>query len=556
MNEPALVWIVLAPLIGAGVALAGKLIPEVKNAARVLAAASLLPAAAMIVKAAGPVLSGQTLTYSLGGWPEPVGISLVMDGAAWISAALSIAIGIAVAVYSLAGKHHGADFFFFLMMAITGMMGVAVTGDLFTMFVLFEIIAVAVYVLIAWERTATGLAASFKYLMLSSTGILFFLLGIFLVYRETGVLSISMVAGTAGEPAAQTHVMHLALACLCVGIGVRTAFIPFHTWLPEAHAYAPHPISALLSGALIKVSLFAMIRIITAFSGQYLYGLLMWIGAATALLAVISALAQTDVKRLLAYHSISQLGYMLAVFGAASSIALTASFFHAVNHALFKSLLFLTVGAAVNRTQERNLFRMGKIGREMPVTAVAFFVGALSISGIPPFNGFASKALITQGMKGSPAYPLLWMTGFLTIASFIKLSRIFLPGAHGNAAGCSCEAPEAGSCAYRNRIPFIQTAVTTILALACIATGVFGERAAAFLGRMLAGSAGSIPSPFTRGNLLGTLPAILLGVAAYRLILTDGGRRLSTGIKAMAPGLRTVLVFFFAGLLAFAAAAY
>ncbi len=545
MTEGLLVWVLAAPLAGAAAALAGKLFRSLEPWAKIVSTASLAVSGAALALLAAPVMNGEVLSYELGSWPEPVGIALVLDGIGWVSAALTTVIAMAVAVFSLGRKRYTGGFFFFLMMLISGMYGVALTGDLFTMFVCFEIIAVSVYVLIAWEGTATGLAASLKYLILSTTGILFFLLGIFLVYRDLGVLSLSMIsdalAGAGG--ASNTRVMHLALASLCVGIGVRTAFIPFHTWLPEAHAYAPHPISAILSGALIKVSLFAMVRILLQFQGEYLFPLLMWIGGATALLAAVSAVAQSDAKRLLAYSSISQLGYMLAVFAAGSSIALTASFFHAVNHALFKALLFLTVGTAVTVTGERNLFRMPSLGRRMPLFAVAFFIGALSISGIPPFNGFASKVYITQGMKGSPAYPLLWITGILTIASFIKLSRIFLPGGiTGETKGLPGKA---------------QTAAVAALALGCVVTGVFGDGCARFLNGILYGKPLlNGQSVFSAGNLLKTLLPAALGVGMWRLVLTGAGAGASSRIRAMAPQLQVVLVFFLTGFLAFAAAAY
>ncbi len=547
MTENMLIWVLLSPLLGASAALAGKVLKPLEKLLCVLAASSLIIPAVILAGLSGPVMAGETLHYSLGGWPEPYGIALFMDGTAWISAALTCAIALAVALFSLGSGRYGSGFFFFLMMMVTGMFGVAITGDLFTMFVFFEIIAVAVYVLIAYEGTATGLAASLKYLLLSTTGILFFLLGIFLIYRDIGVLSISQVADALQSMggAANTPVMHLALACLCVGIGVRTAFIPFHTWLPEAHAYAPHPISAILSGAMIKVSFFAMVRIILQFGGEYLFGLLMWIGAITALTAVVSALAQSDVKRLLAYHSISQLGYILAVFGAGSSIALTASFFHALNHALFKSLLFLTAGAAVSYTGKRNLYQIKGLGRKMPVFAAAFFVGALAITGIPPFNGFASKAFITMGMKGSPAYPLLWITSVLTIASFIKLGRIFMP--EPNTEGAEGE-----------KLPgTLETATVVTLALACTATGIFGRQIAGFLHGMLYGSALiTAPRLFSWAGILKVMPSVILGTAAFGLVTTSRGKALSVKVKALAPQLRTVLVFFLAGFLAFAAVAW
>lgn len=551
MTENWLIWILLSPLFGAVAALLGKLLKPAERPLCVLGVLSLAVPAVILGLLLGPMAAGENLQYSLGGWAQPYGIALTLDGISWISSALTSLIAAAVALFALGNRKYGGRFFFFLLMMVAGMYAVALTGDLFTMFVGFEIIAVSVYVLIAYEGTATGLAASFKYLMLSTTGILFFLFGIFLIYRDIGILSISGISEALKSAGGvrNTHVMHLALASLCVGIGVRTAFIPFHTWLPEAHAYAPHPISALLSGAMIKISFFAMVRIILEFGGEYLFELLMWIGAVTALTAVISALAQNDVKRLLAYHSISQLGYILAVFGAGSALALTASFFHALNHALFKSLLFLTVGAAVSYTGERNLNRISSLGRRMPLFSMAFFAGALSISGIPPFNGFASKAFITEGMKGSSAYALLWVTSFLTIASFIKLGRIFLPGSSG----------ESGEAAENRRLPgTLETLSVAVLALLCLGTGVFGVPVAGFLHSMLYHGQTPLTSPrlFSSSKLLGVLPAVLLGIGAFRLVLTEPGKALSTRVKALAPELRVVLIFFFVGLLAFAAVAY
>ena len=549
VTESLLIWVVLCPLFGAAAALFGKLLKSLERILSWLAVVSIGVSAAVLVLLLKPLLSGGSLIYFLGGWPEPLGISLVMNGMAWISCALTAAIALAVALFSLGSGKYGARFFFFLLIMVGGMYGVALTGDIFTMFVCFEIVAVSVYVLIAYEGTEAGLAASLKYLILSTVGILFFLFGVFLVYRNTGVLSISGVSAALGSAGGtgNTRVMHLALASLCVGIGVRTAFIPFHTWLPEAHAYAPHPVSAILSGAMIKISFFAMVRIILRFQGQYLMELLTWIGAFTALAAVISALAQRDVKRLLAYHSISQLGYILAVFGAGSAVALTASFMHAVNHALFKSLLFLTVGAAVSYTGSRNVYDISGLGGRMPLFAAAYFVGPHSICGIPPFNGYASKAFITLGMKGSPAYLLLWTTSFLTIASFIKLSRIFLPASGGKVFHRSA-GPLPGK---------LEKLTVGALALACLGTGLFGIPVAEFLSGMLYGSStASLPSLFSPGSFIKTAPLLLLGYGVYRLISTGSGKEFSFRVRNLAPDLQMVLVFFFAGLLAFAAAAY
>jgi multicomponent Na+:H+ antiporter subunit D len=559
--------LIILPFFGSLIALLGKLLPWKKLAA-VVSVLSVPAAGTVLALQAPAILAGEVLVYEVGGWPAPFGIVLQMDGFAWFSSVLTLAVAVAVVIAAFARPGYGPQFCFFLLLLVAGMEMVVLTNDLFNMFVGFEIVAIAAYVLIAFERSADGLLASFKYLMLSSVGIIFFLFGVFLVYRDFGVLSMQSVQELlALDPGlADTTSIHLAVAALCVGIGVRTAFIPFHTWLPEAHAYAPHPISALLSGALIKVSFFALVRILWAFSGEYLYELLMWIGAATAFMAVVWALAQTDAKRLLAYHSVSQMGYVLAAFGAGAFASTTAASYHALNHALFKSLLFLAVGTAVRMTEERDLYAMPGLGRRAPVLALTFAVGALSIAGIPPFNGYASKQLISYALAGEPAYILVWLTGIGTVASFIKLSRIFRPAP-------STTVPDAGGREhvspgptdrhhdppdpYLSRPGFLIHVPTVFLAALCVATGVFSPFIAPVIHRLV-GAAGSLTMPpaYTAAKLGQTAVVVVLGVGLYVLVSATPGKRASAWIRRRSPQLRTVLIMFFLGLALFAAVAF
>ena len=559
----SIVLLVVLPFAGSLTALFGKLV----RAHRLLSVVSVSPLALMAVVLAlqtPEILDGGTIVYAMGGWPEPYGIALTMDGFGWLSSALVILISIMGALASFSGRRYGSSYFFFLMLMVAGMQMVVLTGDIFTMFVAFEIVAISAYVLIAYDRTDAGLLASLKYLLLSTLGILFFLFGIFLVYRDFGSLSLRIMAEMAAESQlADTTSVHLAVAALCVGIGVRTAFMPFHTWIPEAHAYAPHPVSALLSGVVIKISFFAMLRILATFQASYLNELLLWIGAVTALLAVIWALAQRDAKRLLAYHSISQMGYVLAAFGAASAVSLTAAFSHAMHHALFKSLLFLVAGTAVAMTGERNLYRMRPIGRQAPVLAVGFIVGALSISGLPPFNGFASKQLISYALHGHPAYALLWITAVGTTASFIKVSRIVLPSSGPDERPASGQRPP-------ERPGFAIHLPVVTLSLLCLATGLFARPVSLLLTKLLssttvatavaggeaAAMAGIPPGFFTPAKLLGSLPVLLLGVALYFGVTTTHGKQMAGRIERIMPELRTVLIYFVLGLGLFALAAY
>ena len=236
MSDPWVPLMLIFPLTGSVLALLGKFWKRGGLLFSSLGLSSCLGTLASLIATSGQVFSGEVLRYSLGGWSEPIGITLILDGFAWISVGLVSVISTLVGLFVLGDSEYRSGFFFYYLILTAGMTGVALTGDLFTMFVCFEIVAIAAYVLIAYEQTPTGLAASFKYLMLSAVGILFFLFGIFLIYRDLGTLSITGIAGRLKESEIlrDAPAMHLAMASLCVGIGVRTAFIPFHSWLPEA----------------------------------------------------------------------------------------------------------------------------------------------------------------------------------------------------------------------------------------------------------------------------------------------------------------------------------
>ena len=556
MTNTLLPLIVVLPLFGGAISLLGKIRKGhlLESAAMVFAIITIAGSTVILGMYGPAVISGESFMYALGGWPEPVGISMKLDGLAWVSSMVTLVVALPVGVAALSRRKYGPSFFFFLLLLIAGMLSVSLTGDLFTMFVSFEIVAIAAYVLIAYEKNDAGMVASIKYLILSSVGILFFLFGVFLIYRDLGILSIAGIGAALGDSPSMADApsIHLAVAALCVGIGVRTAFIPFHTWLPEAHAYAPHPISALLSGALIKVSLFALFRILIEFSASYLYDLLLWVGGATALLAVILALSQSDTKRLLAFHSVSQMGYVLAAFASARHISITASLSHAVFHALFKSLLFLAVGTAIQMTGERDLYSMRPVGRRAPLLAITFFMGALSIAGLPPFNGFASKAFVTSSISGSPVAVLIWITGAATIASFIKLSRVFLFSL-GNVK-------ETAAVGLHDRIarPGVLTSISMVfLGVLCVVTGVFAGPIAETIHDLTgSGPAPYLPALYSTNKLLSVGASVITGTVMYFLVISPAGKRLSAKIKTYAPDIRTVLLMFLFGLVGFAAMAY
>lgn len=208
----------------------------------------------LLLLIAPTIFSGGTFSYSLGGWEGPLGITLYMNGLAWLTSLIGMIIALLALIYTWGEKDYHPRFYFFFLLLIVGMQGVILTDDIFNMFVFFEILSISTYVLVAYFQTERAIRASFNYLLLSSLGAAFFLLGIGIIYQAGGVLSLEGIREVAIHLQNNSPSMFsLAVVCLVIGIGIKAAFIPLHTWLPNAHAYAPTPVSALLSAVMIKV---------------------------------------------------------------------------------------------------------------------------------------------------------------------------------------------------------------------------------------------------------------------------------------------------------------
>jgi multicomponent Na+:H+ antiporter subunit D len=321
---------------------------------------------------------------------------------------------------------------------VAGMNGVTLTGDLFNLFVFLEIASVASYALVAFGGEHEELEASFKYLVLASIGSTFILFAIALVYAGTGQLNMAAVAQAGAGPG---MVWVLATVFFIVGFGIKAAVVPFHPWLPDAHPSAPAPISAMLSGVLIKaLGIYALTRVLFNVIGvdRVLGGVLMTVGALSMTVGVFLAVGQWDLKRLLAYHSISQMGYVVLGIGmggtilaaggerATALLAMLGGLFHLANHSVFKSLLFLCSGSIEHGTGTRQLKEMGGLLERMPLTRATCTIASLSIAGVPPFNGFWSKLIIViaafrAGFIGLAAVTIL--VSFVTLVSFLKVLR-------------------------------------------------------------------------------------------------------------------------------------
>ncbi len=562
MTSDAILLFTVIPLFGSFIALIEKAIPSVK-VAKPIALGSFFLGSLLLGLLGKGIYEGAIYTTVVGGWPLGIGIGQQLDGLAWVALALTYLIYLPILLFSFSEGGYDSRFYFLLLLLQGGMAGIVLAYDVFNLFVFLEITGIAAYTLIAYQQKERALFAGFKYLMLSSLGITLFLLGVFLFYRETGTLQYNTLRdwGQTGSTLGGMWIPSLplgtsfALATILAGIGVRTAFLPY-TWLPDAHGFAPHPISASLSGVVIKVSFIVVWKLIVLLQLEGAREFLLWMGSAIALIGVLRALTQTDVKVLLAWHSVSQMGYIFAGFGAGNEVAVTGSLYHMVSHAFFKALLFLSVGTVILFTGERSIKKVSGMGRIFPFLSVLFTIGALSIMGVPPFVGYVSKSLIFEGLQDHPvSYWMLFAASVGTVASFTKLSLLF------RKSPMATEQTNANPHSLSLHVwPFRNGYLgMSLLAMFCIAGGILGTYGIQFfstilLGEGIVGSFGTLAKPsgflwMRWEEYVKTSITLALGYGVYRFIVSKRGKALQEWANRMRISFDNQLVLLLSGLL-------
>lgn len=375
---------------------------------------------------------GKTGVYNMGAWKIPLGIVLVLDGLSGPIILILNLISFLCVLFSFnyMDMYSGREKYYSLfLIMVAGMNGVVLTGDIFNLFVFLEIASVASYALVGFGTMRQELEASFKYLVLSSIGAAFILLGIAMVYSQTRNLNMAYISKIlSGSQIPST--IFLALGLFTIGFAIKSALVPFHAWLPDAHPSAPAPISSMLSGVLIKtVGIYALVRIgynVLGMNMSVLPDILRVLGVLSLMIGVLLALGQWDFKRLLAFHSVSQMGYIALGFGIATPLGIIGGLFHLLNHSVFKSLLFLNSGAVYYSADTRDLKQMGGISSRMPVTGTTSMIASMSIAGVPPFNGFWSKLFIVIAcIQAGYIWLAFWavLGSIFTLASFLKVQR-------------------------------------------------------------------------------------------------------------------------------------
>jgi proton-translocating NADH-quinone oxidoreductase chain N len=337
------------------------------------------------------------INVSLGGFLPPFCINLVAGPVAIIFVALIALVGLLVSIYAWDYIKEGAKekYHIIYLLLLIGATGVVLTGDIFNLFVFFEILCISSYSLVAYYSDKAGTESAIKYLIQGSVGSAFILIGIGLLYGQFGTLNMADIAN-------QIHSIHsisifLPLVLLITGFGIEAAIFPLNAWLPDAHSSAPSSISAVLSGIAIEVGLYAVVRIVfTIFGASSLLMFFLYLGVLTLLIGEICAFSQDNIKRMLAYSSIGQIGLIVFALSINTTYGVAGGLFQLVNHTLSKALLFLAVGYMIYRSGSMNISSFEGMGKKMPYTSFAFTIGAFSLVGLPPFIGFPSKFMIVK----------------------------------------------------------------------------------------------------------------------------------------------------------------
>ncbi|NJE85378.1 cation:proton antiporter [Thermococcus sp. CX2] len=391
--------------------------------------------------------SSKPLIYTFGGWAAPVGIIYEVDRMSALFALVTAALMFLIAIYSYRYLEHeeGLEWYYTLYLGLeAGLLGVLLTGDAFNLFVMIEVTSIAAYALVMFYRDrGDSICAGLKYAFIGALGTTMYFLALGALYGAFGTLNMAnlsaLIHGLSFPIAGTTYgniaiASGVALALATWAFLIKAAIAPNHFWLPEAHPAAPSPISAVLSGLVVNVGIYALIRFLyTVYGGEVsgslggvihtLSVILIVLGAVSALFGALMMNVQRDVKKLIAYSTVMHMGYLAMAVGVGTQLALQAAAFHIINHAIAKALLFLAAGAFIHAVGSRDISDLAGLGRQMPVATFGLAIATLSLVGIPPFNVFFSKLLLFNAfMEESPALALvLVLSSVIALVAYVRV---------------------------------------------------------------------------------------------------------------------------------------
>jgi multicomponent Na+:H+ antiporter subunit D len=380
------------------------------------------------------VADGSIISYAIGSWPPPWGIEYRIDSVNAFLLTLVSAIASVVVIYSresvAAEVPRELHYLFYAMFALclAGLLGIAATGDAFNLFVFLEISSLSSYVLIALGRDRRALMASYQYLVMGTIGATFYVIGVGLLYLITGTLNLADMASRL--PAiTETRPVLAALAFITVGVSLKLALFPLHLWLPNAYAYAPSAVTAFLAATATKVSIYVLLRFYYSVFGESavfaalpMGKILLVLSLAAMFVASTVAIFQHDIKRMFAYSSVAQIGYITLGVSLDSATGLTAGIVHLFNHALTKGALFLLLGSFALRLGGVKFENIGGIARVMPITSFGIVLGGLSLIGVPGTVGFVSKWYLVLAAFERGAW---WLALLIVLSSLLALVYVW-----------------------------------------------------------------------------------------------------------------------------------
>ncbi|MEK9723121.1 MAG: monovalent cation/H+ antiporter subunit D family protein [Rhodospirillaceae bacterium] len=382
------------------------------------------------------VVESGAIVYELGGWAAPWGIEYRIDMLNAFVLVIVAAVGAVVMPY--ARRTVAAEipvsrvylFYTMLLLCETGLLGITITGDAFNLFVFMEVSSLSSYVLISFGKDRRALTAAYRYLIMGTIGATFYILGVGLMYNATGSLNIHDLSQLIPKLAG-SRTVEAALAFLTVGLGLKLALFPLHMWLPNAYTYAPSAVTVFLAATATKVAVYALIRVAYTIFGSVdilnfvpVRDMLMVMALLAMFIGSLVAIYQLNIKRMLAYSSVAQIGYMVLGLSFDTVTGVAAGIIHLFNHAMMKGGLFMVMGAVALQVGSVRLSGMAGLGRKMPLTMAAFVAGGLSLIGVPLTVGFVSKWYLIQAALEKGAWPMAVLIVLSSLLAVIYVWRV------------------------------------------------------------------------------------------------------------------------------------
>ncbi len=468
----AVVWPVLVPIGAVGVTACLWNHRAAQRTASFVAAVAMLASSLLLLSV---VLDRGVQVARFGGWPAPFGVVFAADGLGAVMVAITGLLGFVTLLFGTADirrRHERAGYHLLLQGLLAGVNGAFLTGDIFNLYVWFEIMLITAMGLLVIGRTRSQLDGTFKYAVLNLLSTLLFLTGVAVLYGSTGTLNMADLA-TVVPTLGPSPSLTIAAALLLCAFGIKAGYFPLFFWLPASYHTGPMAIVAIFAGLLTKVGVYASFRVFTLIfpiDDIGLRGLVMVLAACTMLFGVFGAMVQWDVRRILAFHIVSQIGYMLMGLAIATPAALGGAIFYVVHHIVVKANLFLVAGAMHRASGTYDVRQAGGLMTASPILTALFLIPAMSLAGVPPFSGFWAKLLV---IDASFRHGDMWLAGvalFVGLMTLFSMSKIWIE---------AFWRPTARPTVTR-RVPAPMLAASGLLAIVTIGISVWPEPLIAF----------------------------------------------------------------------------